>query len=233
MAAKRDTSAARSRLQQEAERIARMKADAARPEGCGSEIVDVAPGRGAVRRFQPRAVVRGASGQLRVRRDGHNGHDALARADAFDVMQQKARGRGGKDAAPLFTVGQVNVGREYAALYERCAAAGVRCSSLEALGGGGGQGSYSEAVSFDLARLAELNHLVGAAVVLSPRRSQANADPAGKIVRASNLVHGVCVQGLTIGQLLQKFGWRPKTTRVKETRRALCDALDRMQGYRD
>lgn len=232
MAGKRDTSAARIRLQQEAERIARMKADAARPDGCGSEIVDVAPGRGAVRRFQPRAVVRGASGQLRVTRNGHNGHDALARADAFDVMQQQSSRRK-KDAPALFTPGQISAGRDYAALYERCASAGVRCSSIEAMAGAGGQGSFIDAVIRDSRRLAALDRAIGNDVVLSPRNAQAHADRGRRVMRASDLVVGVCVQGHTISQMLQKFGWSRSVRNTKETMAALHSALDRMQGFRD
>lgn len=229
---KRDTSAARSRLQQEADRIARMKADAARPDGCGSEIVDVAPGRGAVRRFQPREVVRTSGGQLRVTRAGHNGHDALARADAFDVMQQQSARRK-KDAPALFTAGQIGAGRDYAALYERCASAGVRCSSVEAMGGAGGQGSFIDAVIRDSRRLAALDRAIGSSVVLSPRGAQAHADRGRRVMRASDLVIGVCVQGQTVSQLLQKFGWVRSPSVRKKTTAALCAALDRMQGYRE
>lgn len=228
---KRDTSAARSRLAGEADRIARIKADAARPDGCGSEIVDVAPGRGPVRRFQPREAVRTASGQVRVARAGHNGNDALARADAFDVMQQQSSRRK-KDAGALFTPGQISAGRDYAALYERCASAGVRCSSVEATGGGG-QGSWIDAVIRDSRRLAALDRAIGSAVVLSPRDAQAHADRGRKIMRTSDLVAGVCVEGRTISQMLQSFGWCRSPFIRKKTMGALCAALDRMQGFRD
>lgn len=228
----RNPSAAQSRLKQEADRIARMKADAARPDGCGSEIVDVAPGRGAVRRFQPREVVRTSAGQLRVARSGHNGHDALARADAFDVMQQQSSRRK-KEAPALFTAGQISAGRDYAALYERCASAGVRCSSVEAMGGAGGQGSFIDAVIRDSQRLAALDRAIGSAVVLSPRDAQAHADRGRRMMRASDLVRGVCVEGKTISQMLQSFGWLRSPHIRKKTMVSLCAALDRMQGFRD
>lgn len=219
-------------LQAEAERLDQIKARSMRPDGCGSEIVDIAPARGPVRRFQPREVVMTDSGQVRVTRSGHNGKDALQRADAFDVMMQKGKGRASADAAPMFTAGQISAGRDYAALYERCAAAGIRCSSIEALGGGG-QGSYNETLSDDLSELASLDRKIGNDVVLSPRGAQAHADRGRKVMRAHEMVVAVCVAEMTISQLLIKFGWRPTPKTRKKLSLALCGALDRMQGFND
>lgn len=231
--AKRNTAAALTRLKAEADRIDQMKLRSTRPDGCGSEIVDISPARGPVRRFQPREVVMTEAGHVRVTRAGHNGNDALRRGDAFDVMQEKARGRAGRDADELFTAGQVSAGRDYAALYERCAAAGVKCSSVEALGGGGGQGSFIDAVIRDSRRLAYLDMAVGDEVVLSPRGVQAHADRGRKIMRSTDLIRGVCIEGLTISQMLHRFGWPRGTATVNKTKAALCAALDRMQGFRD
>ena len=224
--------AALQRLSGEADRLQEIKVRSSRPAGCGPEIIDIAPARGPVRAFQPREVVMTDSGQVRVARSGHNGYDALQRADAFDLMMLRGKGRASADATPMFTAGQISAGRDYAALYERCQSAGVRCSSVEALGGGG-QGSYIDAVMRDSGRLAALDRAVGTEVVLSSRGAQAHADRGRKIVRASDLVHGVCVGGLTIGQVLRKFGW-PVTTVVRtRTRFALCACLNRMQGFAD
>lgn len=220
------------RLAAEAARLQEIKARAMRPDGCGDEIVEMAPARGPVRQFQPRETVRTPSGQLRVARAGHNGRDALARADAFDVMQQQSSRRK-KDAPALFTPGQISAGRDYAALYERCASAGVRCSSIEAMAGAGGQGSFIDAVIRDSRRLAALDRAIGNDVVLSPRNAQAHADRGRRVMRASDLVVGVCVQGYTISQMLQKFGWARSPVVRKKTTDALCAALDRMQGFRD
>lgn len=233
IARRKDIAAMRQRLTDEADRLADIKARSARPDGCGSEIVDVAPARGPVQRFQPREVVMTDAGQVRVTRSGHNGNDALRRGDAFDVMQEQASRRRSYPAVQLFTAGQISAGRDYAALYERCAAAGVRCSSIEAMGGTGGQGSFIDAVISDSRRLAALDRAVGDNVVLSPRGAQAHSDRGRKIVRASDLVHGVCVEGLTTSQMLQRFGWPRGMATVKTTRAALCAALDRMQGFRD
>jgi hypothetical protein len=160
------------------------------------------------------------------------GFDALRRADAFDVMQQQASRRN-KDAMPMFSVGQVAAGRDYAALFERVQSAGVRCSSVESLGGGGGQGSFIDAVIRDSQRLASLDQAIGKEVVLSPRGAQAHADRGRRLIRASDLVVGVCVGGQTVSQLLQSFGWSRSPTSRKKITAGLCSALDRMCGFRD
>jgi regulator of RNase E activity RraA len=229
---KRNIAAALSRLTSEADRIEEIKARSARPEGCGPEIVDVAPARGPVQSFQPREAVMTEAGNVRVTRSGHNGHNALRRADAFDVMMVKGQGRCKADAGPMFTAGQLSAARDYAALYERCAAAGVKCSSIEALGSGG-QGSFIDAVIRDSQRLAALDRAVGNDVVLSPRGAQAHSDRGRKVVRASDLVACTCVRDMTIAQMLQCFGWPVSTVSRNKARAALCAALDRMQGFRD
>lgn len=224
-------SGSQSRLDAEAARIAKMKDTSARPFGCGPAIVDVAPARGPVQRFQPREVVITSEGQVRVTRSGHMGHDALRRGDAFDLMMTQSRRRK-PDGAALFTVGQISMGRDYAALYERCAAAGVRCSSVEALGGGG-QGSFMDAVISDSRQLAALHRAIGSDVVLSPRDALAHSDRGRRVVRTRDVVDGVCISGLTLSQLLQSFGWQRSPSIRKKTMAALCSALDRMQGFRD
>lgn len=223
------------RLEQEAERIAQLKQRATAPASCGPDIVPMAPGRGAVRRFQPGQAVITEAGHVRVTRAGHLGRDALARADAFDVMlAQSARRRpsDGANAKPLFTTGQIMAGRDYAVLAERYDAAGVRCSSVEALGGGG-QGSFIDAVIQDGRRLAWMRDKIGDAVVLSPRGAAAHSDRGRRIIRTRHIVDAVCIEGLTISQLLQSCGWPRTKARVNEIRQALAAALDRMRGFRD
>lgn len=221
----------KNRLAEEAERLAKMKERAMKPEGVGPEIVEMAPARGPVRRFQPREALITASGSIRVSRSGHMGYDALQIADAFDVMEQQAKRRSG-DAAALFSAGQVSAGRDYAALFERCQTAGVRCSSIEAMGSGG-DGSFIDAVIRDSRRLAALHRAIGSAVVLSPRGEKAHSDRGRRVLSTHDLVFCVCVEGLTISQLLQKFGWSVNAHYRNKTRAALCAALDRMQGFRD
>ena len=121
-----------SLLQLEATRIAALKAGATRPFAAGTEIVDVAPARGPVVKFQPRETVR-RDGKTIVQRSGWRGQDALRRADAFDVMEAQTQRRAKVDGKlpkgyrPLFSTGQLVAARDYAALAERVAASGVKC----------------------------------------------------------------------------------------------------------
>ena len=219
-----------TRLAAEADRITRIKELSTRPENCGDAIVEMAPARGPVQRFQPCETVITAAGQVRVRRVGHNGQDALRRADAFDVMQLRSRARK-PDGPPLFTAAQIGIGRDYAALYERCAAAGVRCSSVEALGhGGSGQGSFIDALIRDRRRLAAMERAIGSDVVLEPRGALAHRERGRQGLRVCDVVRGVCISGQTISQLLQSFGWSRAPAFTKETMAALCAALDRMRS---
>ena len=219
-----------TRLAAEADRITQLKQRSARPDDCGEAIVDIAPARGAVQRFQSTVTTITTAGQIQRRPVGHEGRNALRRADAFDVMQQQAARRR-PDGPPLFTAIQIGTGRSYASLYERCTAAGVRCSSVEALGqGGSGQGSFIDALIHDHRRLATFELAIGSGIVLAPRGARAHADHGRQALRVSDVVRGVCISGLTISQLLQSFGWSRSPTFTKETMGALCAALDRMRN---
>ncbi|MFQ1700792.1 hypothetical protein ACJ5NV_09365 [Loktanella agnita] len=224
-----------SRLAAEADRIGQIKDRSSRPEDCGEAIVDIAPARGPVQRFQPRETTIDTGGKVRTRRVGHEGQNALRRADAFDVMQQQSA-RCRPDAAPLFTAAQIGTGRDYAALYERCAAAGIRCSGIHELDSGsggsgtGGQGTFIDAVIRDRRRLDAMERAIGTEIVIKPRGVQAHSDRGRKAITAHDLVYCVCLQGLTISQLLQRFGWSRAPSVSKTVRAALCGALTRLQG---
>ncbi|MFQ1702918.1 hypothetical protein ACJ5NV_20270 [Loktanella agnita] len=223
-----------SRLAAEADRIGQIKGRSTRPDDCGEAIVDIAPARGPVQRFQPRETTIDTGGKVRTRRVGHEGQNALRRADAFDVMQQQSVRRR-PDAAPLFTAAQIGAGRDYAALYERCASAGIRCSGIHELdsgsgGGMGGQGTFIDALIRDRRRLAAMERAIGTEIVIKPRGAQAHSDRGRKAITAHDLVYGVCLQGLTISQLLQRFGWSRAPSVTKTVRAALCAALTRLQG---
>ena len=220
-------------LHSEGERIADLKARAARPFGAGSEIVDMAPARGPVAQFQPReAVNRG--GKTMTVRAGWRGQDALRRADAFDVMEAQAQRRAKVDGKlpkgyrPLFTTGQLVAARDYAALSERVSASGVKCSSIEAMGAGsGGQGSWIDAVLQDGAQLAAIKLRVGEVSVIAPK----NAGGKRAIVWAQDLVDQVCIADQTMNDVLHRFGWSKSTKMRAMLLAGLCEALNRMQGF--
>jgi hypothetical protein len=133
--------------------------------------------------------------------------------------------------APLFTVRQVEAGRAYARLYERCAAEGVRCSSPEArISGGTGQ-SGRDWIDGVIARgrmLAVIQAAIGDGVALAPRNARAHADRGRRVIRVRQLVDAVCVEGQTIAAVLRANGWGYGRPAPEQLLKALTDALDRM-----
>lgn len=229
------TSASVFRDAMERQSLAEVKASGARPPDCGDSIVDVAPARGPVRRFMPMEVARTENGNYRARkagefqRDGTQAH-AIQRVDAFDKMEAQAarRRKNRDDTTPLFTRAQVAAGRTYSALFERHAAAGAKCSSLETMGGGSGGGSFIDAVLADGRRLDEMRHRIGAGHAVEPKRVAPHGDRR-RAIRVIDLVHLVCVAGLTLSEVLERYGWAGNLRNRTELRKPLCAALDRIR----
>lgn len=218
-----------ARAAAEAERYAAVLAQAAVPEACGPEI-PAAPGRGKVEAFRPVEMVRGST--VRFRDAGWMGRRALRCRDAFDEMADQAARAGGK--LELFTPGQIGAGRDYAALVERVAAAGVKCSAVDSTGGGGGGTGWIEAVIRDVRRLEALQSRIGDGTALAVRRVRPSArgGPDRQNIRTRAIVELVCVGGLTVAEVLERHGWHPKTAKNRAAVIwALRQALDRMQGY--
>lgn len=228
-----DRAAVLNRLEDEAARIGAIKAGGERPFGAGPEIVDCAPARGAVAAFQPREAVLTTEGKVRVVRSGHRGHDALRRADAFDLMMAKSRsGSSGKAKAPLFTLAQIIAGREYAALAERCASAGLKCSSIEAsTASGTGGGVWIDAVLGDLQRLDGMRGRIGEEWAMRPSGAAAHADRGHRSIRVRQLVDMVCIGGMTLSAVLAAFGWSGASKNRQRALASLTGALDRLHGY--
>jgi hypothetical protein len=106
------------------------------PHGASAEIVP-ALGRGPVVVMRQYETVMTPSGP-RVRALTVDGAHPVRIRDAFDLMAlQVARRTPG--ARPPFTVHQVEAGRTYAALVERCAAEGTSGARAGDGGGGGGR----------------------------------------------------------------------------------------------
>lgn len=205
----------------------RAAVDRATPPVMVSPAIVAAPARGVTKVIELRETVQTESGP-RVRRATVDGFHPVKAVDAFDLMAVRSRNRDGT-AGPLFTVGQVEAGRAYAALHERCASEGLRCSSPEARQGGGGSDlDWIEGVIARSRRLARLQAAIGDSVALSPRGAQAHADRGRRVVRVRDLVDGVCIEGRTLSQLLRAAGWQDNGRTLKLVREALCAALDRM-----
>ncbi|MBR9764797.1 MAG: hypothetical protein GYB53_15030 [Rhodobacteraceae bacterium] len=220
--------------------------DAARPPAVCGPHMPIAPARGPMVHFTPRRMEVTDTGGVVRRHAGSDGMDAARAADVFDLMIAQAQRRHGREIrrarargdnrlprfAPPFTVGQVEVAREYAALTERCDAAGVKCSSMEALGAGGsGRAGDREAAIFrDLQQLRAFHVRIGDGLVKEVRRIR----PGGRkrvAIRARYLVDQVCLGGLSLSEVLERNGWAVNAKSVDSLRRDLAAALDRLRGF--
>ncbi|MBT9386961.1 hypothetical protein KM176_24185 [Pseudooceanicola sp. CBS1P-1] len=236
--------------------LAEILSRATPPEACGPEI-PVAPARGPMIAVRPQRMEAGPDGRFTRRAAGHEGHRAARTADAFDLMEAQAlrahprkvklareahaRAVAEGQAAlpdfvapvflPPFSVGQVAVARDYAALSERCAASGVRCSSFETLSRSGGTAGDREAAIFrDFEQLRLWHRRIGPGLAKEVRRIRPGGRKRGAIY-ARQLVDQVCIGGLTLAEVLDAHGWEKSGKAVEGLRSALAAALDRMQGF--
>mgnify|MGYP001098646869 CR=1 FL=1 len=216
-----------ARLLKEAERIAMIKARGGVPDVCGDSIAE-APARGAFRVFDPVALYPQGSNYA-VKSAGYRGRKAIRMADAFDRMEAQAR-------KVLFEPHQKAIGREYASLYEKLDAAGVRCSSVEVMRQqSSGGGDYIDALLRDRGRLDRIQDRIGCGVALSVRRVRPSSRGKVGLISDRSLIDMVCVHDRTLSEVLKKYGWvaegrRAQGQHIKSLRFALLDALDRMAG---
>ena len=249
----------RATAEDEAARIAAIKARAQPPESVGPDII-AAPARGPMQVFVPREMVVTDAGNLVSRRAGYKGRDGARVADAFDLMTMNAIKAHPKVIAaarrdydervapmpqksapafvepafvPPFTHGQVAAARDYAALTERCNASGMSCASLEAVGRGSGGGDREAAIFRDISRLRALHRRIGDGLAKEVRRHRPSATGGKRsAIRVRTLVDMVCLGNLTLDEVFERHGWGKVDGRVRaDLRAALCAALDRMQGY--
>ncbi|MBT9386970.1 hypothetical protein KM176_24230 [Pseudooceanicola sp. CBS1P-1] len=239
--------------------LAEILSRATPPEVCGPEI-PVAPARGPMIAVRPQRMEAGPDGRFTRRAAGHEGHRAARTADAFDLMARQARcsharvvaqaRRAHRDAAaqaraagqaapvfeappfvPPFTTGQVEIARAYAALSERCAASGVRCSSVEAVRGQGAGGGDREAAIFrDFEQLRLWHRRIGPGLAKEVRRIR----PGGRkraAITARHLVDAVCLGGMSLEAVLESCNWAVNQPSREGLRKALCAALERMRGF--
>jgi hypothetical protein len=215
-----------------AERCALVLAAGAVPEGI-SEAIPVAPARGALEPFVELEIVRSTDGSERVQRANYLDRGAGRVADAFTRMERRRPARERREVGPLFTPGQVAMGRAYAALAERCAASGVKGVSLEVMASrsGGGSGGFMDAVIADHERLRAMERRIGDGVALAVRRVRPGVRGARSGIRCRRLVDMVCLGGASLSEVLAAHGWAVKGETREAARLALAAALDRMQGY--
>jgi len=196
------------------------------PEGSGPEIPE-APARGPVVQFTPMKGYPDGEDGYKFKPSGHLGRKALRRADAFDRMMAGSA----KNGRVAFTQAQIDMGRTYGNLFEKHECAGVKCSSLEAVQGGGGQGGeYIDAVLRDREQLSVLHRRIGDGMAMVVRRRRKVEGVPRINISDRRVVDAVCIHGLTISEVLVRDGWSKKGSAVAALAQALREALDRMAG---
>jgi hypothetical protein len=201
-----------------------VKAAATPPETASPNII-AAPARGPALVAPQFETVQTPSGP-RTRKATQDGFHPVRAADAFDRMALQHKRAGGK--AALFTVAQVEAGRAYAALAERVASEGIRCSSLEVRAGSGagstGGRDWIDGVIGRSDRLERMQAAIGDGLAMEPEAE------GGKrtAIRVRELVDAVCIKGKSLGQMLDAHGWAAKGPSRAMLQQALADALDRL-----
>lgn len=206
-------------------RIAAIKDRAAPPPPVPE--APVAPARGPTMVVREIGMVPGS--QERVRVEGVYLRDA----DVLSAANAQAAMRCPEDqpfVAP-YTPGQVAIGRRYRDLVERHAAAGMKCASVEARTGGGGSGGFMDAYVAEGREIEAMQARIGSGVSLAVRRVRPSARGARATIKDRTLVDAVCLQGMTLNQVLRAAGWPQNGKHRDALRKALGEALDRMQGY--
>ena len=211
-------------------RVALIKGYGTAPEACGPELT-AAPARGALFTFDQMQVYPDGDSETRIAHGGFQGRKTARRVDAFDRMRvqaERTRGAGGFALSPS----QIGMGRLYGGLVQDREAGGVRCIDLSAEVRGGSPEGFTDA-RLDLARRIErLRGLVGPGVALSVRRLRPSrrGAPGRCNIADLSLVDAVCVQDLTLSDVLARHGWSIKGDTVAALGAALAGALDRMIG---
>jgi len=213
------------RLKAEAERIQAVKARGQVPEVCGDAIPE-APARGAIRVFQPMSLFPEGENDWKARPSGYRGRSAMQCADVFDVMAAKAASNG---KPVLFTRAQVAAGRYYRDLVERHACAGVRCSSVEAIrSGGGGSGSFIDAVLRDREEIERIQRRIGTGTAIAVRKIRPSKRGARVNITDRRLVDMVCLEDKPVSLVLRAHGWSVRGQSAGALRQALAETLERM-----
>lgn len=216
-----------ARLEAERVRIDVVKAAGHVPPECGPEIPE-APARGAFRVFQPQQLYPVGAEGYSSKPAGYRGRSAIQRADAFDVMAAKAARH--RKPSP-FSPGQVQMGRHYRDLVERYESAGIKCSSFESLGGGGGQGGgFIDAVLRDREEIDRLRRRIGTGSAMVVRRIRPSKRGSRVAITDRRVVDMVCLEDKTLSVVLRDHGWSLNAGLIKVLGIALGNALCQMEA---
>jgi len=211
----------------EEQRLAEMVAAGLAPKECGLEVVPIAPARGRVIPFRDADTYLNTKGEVETVDHGAHGRLAMRRADVFDLMIDQAAKR--KRVFGLTTT-QIQMGRDYRDLVERHASAGVRCSSIEGMPGGGGDGTgFVDAVLDQGRQIDRWRSLVGDGPAMDVRRVRPSQRGERVAIKALVLVDMVCLEDKSISEVLRAHGWAGGKNQEKLSC-ALAGCLDKMTG---
>jgi hypothetical protein len=215
----------------EAQRMEAVRNAGAVPDACGSAIPE-APARGPVKVFDFYAAYPKGAEEVEFKPGGFAGRRSMRVGDVFDRMGEQARRRGGQ---PTLTPSQVAMGRAFATMVQDHVAGAMRCSSVEALPGGGGSREGFTDHRLSLSRKIDTLQArigMGTALVVARVRPSKRGEgrPARRNLPDLDLVRRVCVDDQDISAVLEAYGWSVKGDTVKALTLALSQALDRMIG---
>lgn len=217
---------ARALLAASDRRRAQMLADATPPEAMAA--APVAPARGTmqlVRNWQatPGGMRREVGAHWRV-------------ACALVAMNGQATARAERrDVAVIlpFTESQIAVADDYRTITEWRDGSGLKCASVEAVGrASGGSGLFIDTFVERGRWLATLHARIGDGFALSPRYAMDRSN-ARRAISDRVLVDSVVLGGMDLSAVLKRHQWQADGKNRKALKLSLCNALDRMQGYRD
>lgn len=230
---KLDASAGRLERRQDArneenERLAAVVSAGLAPNECGPEMVSIAPARGRVIPFRNAETYLNTDGDVETIDHGAHGRLAMRRGDVFDLMIDQAAKR--KKVLGLTTT-QIQMGRVYRDLVERHASAGIRCSSVEGLPGGGGSGGgFMDAVLDQGSQIDYWRSLIGDGLAMDIRRVRPSKRGERIAIKAQRLVDMVCLEDKSISHVLYVHGWSNRGDSITKLTIALGECLERMAG---
>ena len=207
---------------------AKMLANAAPPADCGFAI-PVAPARGPVAVHRPVIAYMTADGEVE-RQDYRPGAAAARVVGPLEEMELAARSRGNGVA---FTPSHHATACEYEALWHKVNGGGVKCSNLEASGGGGGL-SVTDEMLGSAQRLRWMDERIATLrdgsrrIVLAPVGWL--AQPGRLSIDAPLLVHWSLIRRKPLARLLESRGWARQSRHLKTLKLGLIASLDAIYG---
>jgi hypothetical protein len=166
----------------------------------------------------------------RARRQTRDGFHAARVVSPLEFMELQSRRRLKGQYQPLFTNRQHVAASDYAALFERVNGGRVKCSNLEATGGGSDGGGFMDALVDDGQRLRRMHAAIGSGSALFNASPSARSDQGRRRIGVLDVVDRFCVHRASAKDVLVAFGWSPQTRYRNAIRQALCVALDGLYG---